>query len=196
MMFHYSQGPVKRSVSSGVRLRKTSLARAVLGLTPISDGAVRLSGERHRGRWIWRAAPADGNDFQDPYSALNPRLTIGSAIAEVLQVHAGLARKASRKRVAELLLMVGRLQHAVRKPATLSGGQCQRAGIARALAVAPRLILADECVSALDVSIRAQIINLLIELRSRMGLAMIFIAHDLSVVRALCDRLAVMYLGE
>ena len=82
------------------------------------------------------------------------------------------------------------------KPATLSGGQCQRAGIARALAVAPRLILADECVSALDVSIRAQIINLLIELRSRMGLAMIFIAHDLSVVRALCDRLAVMYLGE
>src|SRR5262245_36012907 len=176
---------------------KTSLARAVLGLTPISDGAVRLSGKNIEADGYAALRRQTAMIFQDPYSALNPRLTIGSAIAEVLQVHAGLARKASRKRVAELLLMVGLSpEHAVRKPATLSGGQCQRAGIARALAVAPRLILADECVSALDVSIRAQIINLLIELRSRMGLAMIFIAHDLSVVRALCDRLAVMYLGR
>jgi len=176
---------------------KTSLARAVLGLTPISDGAVRLSGKDIEADGYGALRRQTAMIFQDPYSALNPRLTIGSAIAEVLQVHAGLARKASRKRVAELLLMVGLSpEHAVRKPATLSGGQCQRAGIARALALAPRLILADECVSALDVSIRAQIINLLIELRSRMGLAMIFIAHDLSVVRALCDRLAVMYLGR
>jgi peptide/nickel transport system ATP-binding protein len=135
--------------------------------------------------------------FQDPYAALNPRLTIGSTIAEVLRVNAAVPRQQIRSRINELLSMVGlSSEHARRKPATLSGGQCQRAGIARALAVSPKLILADECVSALDVSIQAQIINLLIELRSRMSLAMIFIAHDLSVVRALCDRVAVMYLGR
>ena len=135
--------------------------------------------------------------FQDAYNALNPRLRIGEAIAEVLRVHRKASRQDTGRRVAELLSLVGLApEHAVRKPATLSGGQCQRAGIARALAVAPKLILADECVSALDVSIQAQIINLLIELRSRMNLAMVFIAHDLAVVRRLCDRVAVMYLGR
>lgn len=176
---------------------KTSLARAVLGLTPITGGSIRLAGTNIEADGYAALRRQAAMIFQDPYSALNPRLSIGSAIAEVLQVTTGLTREARRKRVADLLLMVGLSpEHATRKPATLSGGQCQRAGIARALAAAPKLILADECVSALDVSIRAQIINLLIELRSRMGLAMIFIAHDLSTVRALCDRVAVMYLGR
>jgi peptide/nickel transport system ATP-binding protein len=115
----------------------------------------------------------------------------------VLRVHRKLPRDRVPARVAELLTLVGlRPEHASRRPAELSGGQCQRVGIARALAVEPKLIIADECVAALDVSIQAQIINLLIELKARMNLALIFIAHDLAVVRRLCDRVAVMYLGR
>ncbi len=128
---------------------------------------------------------------------MNPRMRIGQAIAEVLRVQGKAPAHEARMRALELLSLVGLAsEHADRRPATLSGGQCQRASIARALAVSPKLILADECVSALDVSIQAQIINLLIELRERMNLAMIFIAHDLAVVRRLCDRVAVMYLGR
>jgi peptide/nickel transport system ATP-binding protein len=135
--------------------------------------------------------------FQDPYASLNPRRSIGATLDEALATHGLYPGAASARRVAELVTLVGLgAEHASRYPHEFSGGQRQRVGIARALAVEPRFIVADEPVSALDVSIQAQVINLLSDLRERFGLTMLFISHDLDVVEYLCDRIVVLYLGK
>ena len=179
---------------------KSTLGRAILRLNDIHAGQVLFDGvDVTRGRKldIQHLRRQTAMIFQDPYAALNPRLSIGQAIAEVLRVQGVIAAPLIARRVDELLSLVGlRPELAGRKPGELSGGQCQRVGIARALAVEPRLIVADECVAALDVSIQGQIINLLLELRERMNLAILFIAHDLAIVQRLCSRVAVMYLGQ
>jgi oligopeptide/dipeptide ABC transporter ATP-binding protein len=135
--------------------------------------------------------------FQDPYSSLNPRMTVGRMLAEPIRVHRIAAGPEVEARVRALLDMVGlSAEYVHRYPHELSGGQRQRVGIARALAAGPRLVVADEAVSALDVSVRAQILNLLVELRERLGLAYLFVSHDLGVIRFVSHRVAVMYLGK
>ena len=178
---------------------KSTLGRLLLRLIEPSAGRVLLDGQD---LGLLGAGPLRAHRrsmqiiFQDPYSSLNPRMTVGQTLAEPLALH-GLATGREGERVAELLRTVGLApQHARRYPHEFSGGQRQRIGIARALAVEPRLIVCDEPVSALDVSVQAQVVNLLQDLQQRMGLAYVFIAHDLAVVKHIATRVAVMYLGR
>jgi oligopeptide/dipeptide ABC transporter ATP-binding protein len=179
---------------------KTTLARCITRLTEPDEGAIVFDGTDVRslsGKSLQRMRRRMQVVFQDPFSSLNPRLTVSSTIAEPLLVH-GLATRADvRGRVAELLDLVGLAPQVARRfPRELSGGQRQRVAIARALAPRPELLIADEAVSALDVSIQAQIINLLVDLTERLGLTMIFISHQLSVIANVADEVAVMYLGR
>ena len=179
---------------------KSTLARTILSLIPISAGTVVLNG-RNLSQASSEEIAASRRDlqmvFQDPYASLNPRMSVFAALSEPLRVHGLCPPNETPERVARLLETVGLPTNAMRKyPHEFSGGQRQRIAIARALAVGPKVIVADEPVSALDVSIQAQILNLLSQLRRDMGLSLIFIAHDLSVVKHVSDRIAVMYLGR
>jgi oligopeptide/dipeptide ABC transporter ATP-binding protein len=180
---------------------KSTLGRTVLRLLDPSAGTIRFEGaaiERLSARRLRPIRRHRQMIFQDPYASLNPRMTVGAAIAEPLAIHGlGRSRRERDARVAELLDEVGLRPDAARRyPHEFSGGQRQRIGIARALALRPRFIVADEPISALDVSIQAQIVNLLAELRRREQLTYLFISHDLKVVRHISDRVAVMYLGK
>jgi oligopeptide/dipeptide ABC transporter ATP-binding protein len=179
---------------------KSTLSNAVVGLVPVTRGSVRVQGTELSGanaETLYRARRHVQMIFQDPALSLNPRMTVGAAVGEALAVR-GLAKGAALDTaVAELLTAVGLAPyHARRFPHQFSGGQRQRIVIARALALKPSLVVCDEPVSALDVSVRAQILNLLVSLQQRLGTAYLFVSHDLAVVRHICDRVAVMYLGR
>jgi len=179
---------------------KSTLGRTLVRLVDPTAGTIEFAGEdiTHRSQAALRPLRKQIQMiFQDPYASLDPRMTIGAAIAEPLEIHR-LGNKAERtSKVQELLAKVGLPADAVRKyPHEMSGGQRQRVGIARALAVAPRFIVCDEPISALDVSIQAQIVNLLQDLQRDAGLTYLFISHDLKIVEHICDRVAVMYLGR
>lgn len=174
---------------------KSTIGRAILGLNEPLSGTIHFDGRpTHSRRDLRRRMQMV---FQDPYSSLNPRLKIGDAIGEVLRFHSIVPKQDVDREVRRLLSLVGlSAAMAERRPREMSGGQRQRAGIARALAVRPDFLVLDEPVAALDVSIQAQILNLLTDLRQELGLTMLFIAHGLGVVRHMSDRIAVLYLGK
>jgi oligopeptide/dipeptide ABC transporter ATP-binding protein len=184
---------------------KTTVGRTILRLYDPTAGEIRF--RRKSGEWvdIARISQRDMKPlrremrmiFQDPFSSLNPRLTVKDIIGEPLEIHGVAHGKEAEQRVAELMESVGLNPALMRRyPHEFSGGQRQRIGLARTLSLNPRLIIADEPVSALDVSVQAQVLNLLQELQARLGLTLIFIAHDLSVVEHISDRIAVMYVGK
>lgn len=179
---------------------KTTLAKTILCLQPATSGEVLFEGQnilQLRPKQLRPLRQKMQLIFQDPYSSLNPRMTVGEIIAEPLLVHNICSRNARQKRAQKLLDVVGLAPYHYRRyPHEFSGGQRQRIGIARALALRPQLIVCDEPVSALDVSIQSQVLNLLEDLQKEFGLTYLFIAHNLSVVKHISDRVAVMYLGK
>jgi oligopeptide/dipeptide ABC transporter ATP-binding protein len=176
---------------------KSTLALAIMGLVPPTHGGIALNGRAISGRDRMATARTVQMVFQDPYASLNPRQTVRRTLADPLRLHGVTDRAEVDQRVMDMMAKVGlRPDHAGRYPHEFSGGQRQRIGIARALILQPKLVICDEPVSALDVSIRAQIINLLLDLKDEMGLSYIMISHDLGVVEHVSDRVAVMYLGR
>ena len=179
---------------------KSTTARAILGLAPATGGEIRFEGTDLRGLGP-RALRLARRDiqcvFQDPYASFNPRMRIDDIVMEPLEVHGIGTGRERRARAREMLDVVGLGAHiGERRPSELSGGQRQRVGIARALAIRPKLVIADEPVSALDVSVQAQVLNLMMDLQDEFGLAYLFISHDLGVVQHVSDRIGVMYLGR
>ena len=197
--FHVAPGEVLGLVGESGS-GKSTIGRLVLRLIDPTSGAIRFEGEdisRRPERQLKSLRRKAQMVFQDPYASLNPRLRVRDIIGEALDAHRLASGARRTERIGELLETVGLpAAHMSRFPHEFSGGQRQRIGVARALAVEPRLIVADEPVSALDVSVQAQVINLLQDLRQRFGLAMLFISHDLDVVELMCDRIAVLYLGR
>ncbi|MFC1816492.1 ABC transporter ATP-binding protein [Thermodesulfobacteriota bacterium] len=179
---------------------KSTLGLSVVGLVPVTSGEIYLAGNKIdiRNSGSWTPFRKDFQIiFQDPFTSLNPRHTIYRILSEPLLVHRIYSKKTVRDGVADLMAQVGLSpEYMQRFPHAFSGGQRQRIAIARAIGVHPRVIVCDEVVSALDVSVQAQIIRLLMELREKMGLALLFITHDLSLVKAISDRIYVMYLGK
>jgi oligopeptide/dipeptide ABC transporter ATP-binding protein len=179
---------------------KSTLGRCILNLEEPTDGIVYFEGrnlQAYRRAKMRQMRRHMQMIFQDPYASLNPRKKVSRIVGDVFDIHDMLSKQERQQRVQELLDIVGlRKEHAQRYPHEFSGGQRQRIGVARALALNPKLVVADEPVSALDVSVQAQILNLLIELQSQFDLTYLFISHDLSVVRHISDRVAVMYLGK
>jgi oligopeptide/dipeptide ABC transporter ATP-binding protein len=177
---------------------KSTLARMIAGILPVSAGTRQFRGEDYKS-FLARKRDALKVQmvFQDPLSSLNPRLKVGEIVGEAALLHGVVPRSELRAYVVDILARVGLPADTInRYPHQFSGGQRQRIGIARALAVKPELLVCDEAVAALDVSVQAQIINLLIDIKRDSGLSIIFISHDLGVIRHLCDRVAVMYLGR
>ena len=176
---------------------KSTVARAITGIVKPSAGSIRLDGEELTFTRSIAQRRKVQMVFQDPMSSLNPAKTIGQILSELLRVHELASKERLRQRCVELLQMVGLTEQFYdARPARMSGGQRQRVGIARALAVEPELMIADESVAALDVSLQASILNLIQDLRARLGLTVIFVSHDLAVLRNVCDRMAIMYLGR
>jgi ABC-type glutathione transport system ATPase component len=177
---------------------KTTLARILVGIEEASSGEVRFLGHRVQSQSEWRALRRQVQYvFQDPVTALCPTMRIGAALAEPLAIHRLCPPAERRARVARVLEMVGlHPDMAGRLPSQLSGGQRQRVNLARALMLEPRVLICDEIVSGLDVSVQAQVLALLVDLQRELGLSLIFISHDLRVIRYLCDRVQVMLLGE
>ena len=179
---------------------KSSLSRAICGLAPLSRGTIQFKGMDLASTDAAELRPVRKDIqmiFQDPGGSLNPRMRAGELVAEPLEIHGVGDRTSRRQRVINMLQSVGLAEDdADRYPHEFSGGQRQRIAIARAVVIEPALILADEPVSSLDVSLQAQILNLIADLRSKLGLTLLFVSHDLNVVRYLCGRVAVMYLGQ